>query len=106
MDGATQNPQTLKGSFDLLNPTSDPVDEVSERSLDGAERNPGPHRRLAAIPDYAPLHPGYGANTMDQRKQKTWMAGSSPAMSIRIVACESLPLKTRRDEPPLGVDVI
>jgi hypothetical protein len=35
----------------------------SERSPDGAERNPGRHRRLAAIPDYAPLHPCYGADT-------------------------------------------
>ena len=26
---------------------------------DGAQRNSGRHRRLAAIPDYAPLHPGY-----------------------------------------------
>jgi hypothetical protein len=24
------------------------------------ERNPGRHRRVAAIPDYVPLHPGYG----------------------------------------------
>ena len=36
------------------------IDVSSERSPDGAERNPGRHRRLAAIPDYAPLHPGYG----------------------------------------------
>jgi hypothetical protein len=34
------------------------------------------------------------------------MAGSSPAMTIRIVACESLSLKTRRDESPAGLDVI
>jgi hypothetical protein len=34
------------------------------------------------------------------------MAGSSPATTIRIVACESLSLKTHRDEPRLGVDVI
>ena len=36
------------------------------------------------------------------RKQKTWMAGSSPAMTPRIVACESFLAKTHRDEPPLG----
>jgi hypothetical protein len=33
---------------------------LSKRNPDGAERNPG-RRRIAAIPDYAPLHPGYGA---------------------------------------------
>jgi hypothetical protein len=33
----------------------------SERSPDGAERNPGRHRRLVAIPDYAALHPGYAS---------------------------------------------
>jgi hypothetical protein len=33
--------------------------DFSERSPDGAERNPGWHRPLAAIPDYAQLHPGY-----------------------------------------------
>jgi hypothetical protein len=33
---------------------------ASKRSPDGAERNPGRHSRPAAIPDYAPLHPGYG----------------------------------------------
>jgi hypothetical protein len=42
----------------------------------------------------------------DPLKQKTWMPGSSLAMTIRIVACESLSLKTRRDEPPFGLDVI
>jgi hypothetical protein len=42
----------------------------------------------------------------DPPKQKTGMAGSSSAMTVRIVACESLSLKTRRDEPPLGLDVI
>ena len=29
------------------------------RSPDGAQRNPGPPRVLARIPDYAALHPGY-----------------------------------------------
>ena len=33
--------------------------KASERSPDGAQQNPGRRRRLAAIPDYAPLHPGY-----------------------------------------------
>jgi hypothetical protein len=36
------------------------------------------------------------------RKQKTWMAGSSPAMTPRVVACESFLVKTYRDEPSLG----
>jgi hypothetical protein len=31
------------------------------------------------------------------------MAGSSPAMTIRVVACESFSLKTHRDEPPVGL---
>jgi hypothetical protein len=43
------------------------------------------------------------------KKQKTWMAGSSSAMTIRIVACESFPLKIHRDEPSLkfgGYDLV
>jgi hypothetical protein len=32
---------------------------LGERSPDGAQRNPGRHRRFVAIPYYAALHPGY-----------------------------------------------
>jgi hypothetical protein len=42
----------------------------------------------------------------DPLRQRKSMAESGPVTTFRIAACESLSVKTRRDEPPLGVDVI
>ena len=53
----------------------------SERSPDGAERNPGWHRRFTAVPDFAPLHPGYAAG----RRTRAIYDGLFPlALKIKI----------------------
>jgi hypothetical protein len=64
----------------------------SKRSPDGAQRNPGLPRGVDAAPDFAPLHPGYfvvmpalvaGIHDFTVRANpKTWMAGTSPAMTV------------------------
>jgi hypothetical protein len=64
---------------DIQASCSDGADRISKRSPDGAERNPGRIRRLTAIPDFAPLHPGYGASLSAPAKRGRGTTGAREA---------------------------
>jgi hypothetical protein len=48
------------------------------RIPDGAERNPGLPRGVDAVPDFAPLHPGYACSREAWRKGWTTLRGVIP----------------------------
>jgi hypothetical protein len=58
----------------------------SERSPDGAERNPGRHRRLVAIPDYAPLHPGYAFDCSGKNRLLRIFSAVSDRFSVLVAS--------------------
>ena len=74
------------------------------RSPDAAERNPGRHRRLAVIPDYAPLHPGYALHPPLQGEGRPPQAGgvgcSAPPLARAPVNAVTPPAALRASTSP------
>src|SRR5580704_13107090 len=84
-----------------LHPARIPVDGVQVHDRQAKARADAPRQRRlagAARPENEnAFRHGHGS------KQKTWMAGSSPAMTILRAAYESFPLKMHSGEPTSGL---